>query len=64
MKSRLRRASKGRETIPTEAQERLELSPHPEVHFEERGRRLLERMRGRATSGMSTEEIMSLTRPC
>jgi antitoxin component HigA of HigAB toxin-antitoxin module len=27
-----------------------------------RGQRLLERMRGRATSGMSTEEIMALTR--
>ena len=27
-----------------------------------RGKKLLERMRGRATSGMSTEETMALTR--
>ncbi|HEX7184565.1 MAG TPA: AbrB/MazE/SpoVT family DNA-binding domain-containing protein [Thermoanaerobaculia bacterium] len=72
--------SKGQVTIPIEIRERLGLLPHAEVRFEVegnavrivreekslggRGQRLLERMRGRATSGMSTEEIMALTRPC
>jgi bifunctional DNA-binding transcriptional regulator/antitoxin component of YhaV-PrlF toxin-antitoxin module len=65
-------------TIPAEVCERLGLRPHTEVRFEAegnvlrilreerlfggRGRQLLERMRGRAASGMSTQEIMELTR--
>jgi AbrB family looped-hinge helix DNA binding protein len=74
----MRVTSKGQVTIPVEIRERLGLLPHTEVRFEVegntvrlvrevvaptgRGLRLLERMRGRATSGMSTEEIMALTR--
>ena len=73
----MRITSKGQVTIPIEIRERAGLLPHTEVRFEVegnavrilreeqptgRGQRLLERMRGRATSRMSTEEIMSLTR--
>lgn len=74
----MRITSKGQVTIPIEIRERLGLLPNTEVRFEVegnavriireekatggRGQRLLERMRGRATSGMSTEEIMALTR--
>jgi AbrB family looped-hinge helix DNA binding protein len=74
----MRITSKGQVTIPVEIRERLGLLPHTEVYFEVdgnaarilreessprgRGERLLARMRGRATAGMSTEEIMDLTR--
>jgi AbrB family looped-hinge helix DNA binding protein len=74
----MRITSKGQVTIPIEIRERLGLLPHTEVRFEVegngvrilreqsspggRGQKLLERMRGRATSEMSTEEIMALTR--
>ena len=73
----MRITSKGQVTIPIEIRERVGLLPHTEVRFEvdgnavrilpeeqptSRGQRLLERMRGRATSRMSTEEIMALTR--
>jgi AbrB family looped-hinge helix DNA binding protein len=74
----MRITSKGQVTIPIEIRERMGLLPNTEVRFEVegntvrilreetsaggRGQRLLERMRGRATSGMSTEEIMALTR--
>ena len=74
----MRITSKGQVTIPIEIRERLGLLPHTEVRFEVegnvvrivreerprtgRGQRLVERMRGRATSRMSTEEIMALTR--
>ena len=73
----MRITSKGQVTIPIEIRERLGLLPHTEVRFEvegnavrilreeksgRRGQRLMERMRGRATSRMSTEEIMALTR--
>ena len=74
----MRVTTKGQVTIPVEIRERLGLLPHTEVRFEVegntvrivreeitpigRGQRLLDRMRGRATSGMSTEEIMALTR--
>ena len=74
----MRITSKGQVTIPVEIRERLGLLPHTEVRFEVegnavriireersvggRGRRLVERMRGRATTGMSTEEILALTR--
>jgi AbrB family looped-hinge helix DNA binding protein len=73
----MRITSKGQVTIPIEIRERLGLLPHTEVRFEVegsavrivreerpggRGARLLERLRGRATSGLSTEEIMALTR--
>jgi AbrB family looped-hinge helix DNA binding protein len=74
----MRITSKGQVTIPIEIRERMGLLPNTEVRFEVegtavrivreertaggRGQRLLERMRGRATSGMSTEEILALTR--
>lgn len=74
----MRITSKGQVTIPIEIRERAGLLPHTEVRFEVdgdavrilrqesaaggRGERLLRQMRGRATSGMSTEEIMALTR--
>ena len=74
----MRISSKGQVTIPIEIRERVGLLPYTEVRFEVegnavriirkerseggRGQRLLERMRGRATSRMSTEEIMALTR--
>ncbi len=74
----MRVTSKGQVTIPVEIRERLGLLPHTEVRFEvegntvrivreerklgSRGQRLLDRMRGRATSGMSTDEILALTR--
>jgi AbrB family looped-hinge helix DNA binding protein len=74
----MRITSKGQVTIPIEIRERMGLLPHTEVRFEVegnavrivreekstggRGERLLERLRGRATSGLSTEEIMALTR--
>jgi AbrB family looped-hinge helix DNA binding protein len=74
----MRITSKGQVTIPIKIRERTGLLPHTEVRFEvegntvqiireekstgRHGQRLLERMRGRATSGMSTEEIMALTR--
>jgi antitoxin PrlF len=74
----VRITSKGQVTIPIEIRERVGFLPHTEVRFEVegnvvrilkaessakgRGQRLLDRMRGRATSGMSTEEIMALTR--
>jgi len=74
----MRITSKGQVTIPIEIRERMGLLPNTEVRFEVegnavrivreetsaggRGQRLLERMRGRATSRMSTEEIMALTR--
>jgi AbrB family looped-hinge helix DNA binding protein len=74
----VRITSKGQVTIPIEIRERVGLLPHTEVRFEVegnavrilrqetstggRGERLLQRIRGRATSGMSTEEIMALTR--
>jgi AbrB family looped-hinge helix DNA binding protein len=74
----MRITSRGQVTIPIEIRERLGLLPNTEVRFEVegntvrivreekatggRGQRLLERMRGRATSGMSTEEILALTR--
>jgi AbrB family looped-hinge helix DNA binding protein len=74
----VRITSKGQVTIPIEIRERAGLLPHTEVHFEiegdavrirrqepssgGRGSRLLPRMRGRATSRRTTEEIMALTR--
>lgn len=74
----MRITSRGQVTIPVEIRERLGLLPNMEVRFEVEGnavrilrdekaagghgQRLLDRMRGRATSGMSTEEIMALTR--
>ena len=74
----MRITKRGQVTIPIEIRRRLGFLPRTEVRFEiegdtvrilrqerppnGRGRRLVEGMRGRATSGMSTEEIMTLTR--
>jgi antitoxin PrlF len=73
----MRITSKGQVTIPQEVREKLGLMPHTEVEFviegnrafvrkaagpAQRGKRLVENMRGRATVKMSTDEIMALTR--
>ena len=73
----MRNTSKGQVTIPIEIREKLGLLPHSEVVFamdrdsvrirkapgsKGRGRRLIERMRGVAGPGMTTDQIMALTR--
>ena len=69
--------SKGQVTIPQHIRDRLGLLPRTEVEFEvdgdsvrirparkstSRGDALLARMRGTATSGLTTDQIMALTR--
>jgi antitoxin PrlF len=69
--------SKGQVTIPIEVREKMGLFPNTEVEFvvqgnlvilqkatgsKGRGQKIIERMRGRATIRMSTDEIMALTR--
>ncbi len=69
--------SKGQVTIPKQVRDRLGINPGSKVDFEvaEDGRAFLrrvgrravkpsrfERMRGTATSGLTTDEIMALTR--
>ncbi len=69
--------SKGQVTIPQEVRERHGLLPGTEVEFiddgmdvrlvkvdgqRRRGRELVARMRGRAKPGLTTDEIMALTR--
>lgn len=69
--------SKGQVTIPEEIRRRHGFLPGTEVRFVEeagevhlmkaegrqaRGRRLVERMRGKASKRLSTDEIMALTR--
>jgi AbrB family looped-hinge helix DNA binding protein len=74
----LRITSKGQVTIPIEIRQQLGLLPDTEVVFEidgdavrirsapgseqSRGQRLIQRMRGKATVRMSTEQILALTR--
>lgn len=74
----MRITSKGQVTIPIEIREKLGLHPDTEIEFEidgnvaiirrarksasSRGRRLVQRMRGRGTVAMTTDEIMALTR--
>lgn len=73
----MRITSKGQVTIPQAIREQLGLLPETEVEFEvvgnavrirkagrsaSRGRSVVARMRGSATSGLSTAEIMKLTR--
>lgn len=73
----MRITSKGQVTIPQTIREKLGLLPHTEVVFEiedgsvrlrkaessdRRGTWLVDRMRGRAETGMSTDEILALTR--
>jgi AbrB family looped-hinge helix DNA binding protein len=69
--------SKGQVTIPQDVRERHGLLPGTEVRFiddgdtvrivkaegqQRRGRRLVERVRGRPRTRLSTKEIMALTR--
>jgi AbrB family looped-hinge helix DNA binding protein len=69
--------TKGQVTIPLEIREQLGIQPGAEVEFKvegnvakliparrsrTHGRRIVERLRGRATVQMSTGEIMALTR--
>lgn len=73
----MRITSKGQVTIPQQVREQVGLLPDTEVEFEvveggvllrrasggaSRGRRLVERMRGKGTIRMSTDEIMALMR--
>jgi AbrB family looped-hinge helix DNA binding protein len=73
----MRITSKGQVTIPQEIRLRLGLQPETEVEFEVvghtvrirkvqgrsgRGRGLVERMRGRATTRLTTDQILALTR--
>ncbi len=74
----MRITAKGQVTIPIVIREHLGLLPHTEVAFEldgdsvrlrksggaaeSRGKRLVRRLRGRATVAMTTDEIMALTR--
>jgi AbrB family looped-hinge helix DNA binding protein len=73
----MRLTTKGQVTIPLDIREQLGLLPYTEVEFEidgdavkirkarrraGRGRHLVERMRGRATSRLTTDEILALTR--
>jgi len=70
--------SKGQVTIPIHIREKLGLLPETDVDFvvegetvriqrregqaSERGRRIIRRLRGSATVGMTTDEILALTR--
>ena len=73
----MRITTKGQVTIPLEVRERLGLLPHTEVEFTirgntavltkatggtRRGRALVQRMRGRGSVRMSTDQILRLTR--
>jgi AbrB family looped-hinge helix DNA binding protein len=73
----MRITSKGQVTIPLNIREQMGFLPDTEVEFEltgdnviirkveekqNRGKRLVEHLRGRATAQMTTDEIMALTR--
>ncbi len=72
----MRLTSKGQVTIPLRIRKRLGLLPNTEVEFDivgqsvrirkakkqSRGREIVEHLRGTGTSGMTTDEIMALTR--
>jgi len=74
----VRITTKGQVTIPIEIRERLGLLPNSEVEFvvegtavrlrksrgpnTGRGRSIVERLKGKATAGMTTKQIMALTR--
>ena len=73
----MRITSKGQVTIPQAIREQLGLLPDSEVEFQverdavkirkarhttRRGRRVISRMRGKATVRMTTDEILALTR--
>ncbi len=69
--------TKGQVTIPLDIREQLGLFPHSEIEFvvkgkkaflhkiskrNMRGQAIIQRMRGKGTIKMSTDQIMSLTR--
>ena len=73
----MRMTQKGQVTIPLAIRKRLGLLPYVEVEFDlvgdsvrirkvkgkkSRGHELVERMRGAAGPGMTTDQIMALTR--
>lgn len=73
----MRVTAKGQVTIPAEIRERFGFLPDTEVEFvvdddtvriaradhpDSRGRRVVARLRGRARTGMTTDEILALTR--
>lgn len=74
----MRVTSKGQVTIPVDIRERFGFLPETEVEFVveddvvrlvraerpggSRGERVVARLRGRGRAGMSTDEILSLTR--
>ena len=73
----MRITSKGQVTIPIEIREKLGLLPNTEVEFQvvgdavrikkaqktrRRGTLIVDHLRGRATTRMSTDEILALTR--
>ena len=72
----MRLTSKGQVTIPLVIRERLGLFPNTEVEFDvvgdsvrirkakkqSRGRQIVDRLRGTGTTGLTTDEIMALTR--
>lgn len=73
----MRLTSKGQITIPIDIRERLALHPGDEVEIvaddagvhivrsaaaPSRGRRIVDRLRGRGNVGLTTDEIMALTR--
>lgn len=72
----MRLTSKGQVTIPQHIRDKLGLRPGIQVEFDivgdsvrirrakdqDIGRRLVEHMRGRATSGLTTDQIMAMTR--
>jgi len=74
----MRVTSKGQVTIPAEIRERFGFLPDTEVEFvvqgdavrlvrvdrpeRRRGDRVVNRLRGRAQGGMTTDEILALTR--
>ena len=70
--------TKGQVTIPARIRQQLDIQPAAEVEFEvegnvvrliplskarRHGRRIVERLRGKATVRLTTDELMMLTRP-
>jgi AbrB family looped-hinge helix DNA binding protein len=77
MEEDMRVTTKGQVTIPLEIREQLSIHPGADVEFavegnvvrlvptkrsQARGKRVVERLRGRATVRMTTDEILALTR--
>jgi AbrB family looped-hinge helix DNA binding protein len=73
----MRITSKGQVTIPIDIREKLGLLPNTEVEFKlvgndlylvraaqqpAKGKKVVERMKGKATVKMTTDEILALTR--